>query len=116
MKPRFDNDLELKSAGRWLEVCGPLEWNDADGPQGANKVIVTVRISQDGVVAQGTSEEFDRNEPEWMVYVRPGPVQKFHSGRAQALGTLTVTDPPTDPSRGAPPIFSWQGTPTLAFA
>src|SRR5689334_9052895 len=116
MKPRFEDDLELKSAGRWLEVCGPLGWDDPDGPQGANKVIVTVRITQDGVVAQGTSEEFDRGEPEWMVYVRPAPGQKFHGGGAQGLGMLTVTDPPTAPSGGGPPIFSWQGTPTLAFA
>src|SRR5262249_23325512 len=115
MKPRFDDTLELKSAGRWLEVCGDLGWDDPGGPQGANKVIVTVRISQAGVVAQGTSEEFDRNEAEWMVYVRPGAGQKFDGGQADALATLTVPDPPTGPVSGGPP-FSWQATPTLVFA
>jgi hypothetical protein len=115
MRAKFDDKLNFRADGRWLEACGPLDWKDPLGPQNANKVIVTVRITQNGVVAQGTSDEFDRPEGEWMIFVRPGPGQKFQAGPAQAIGTLTVTE--TDPSHPSDPngplTFSWEGSPTL---
>lgn len=114
MKAKFDDQLTLKAAGQWLEACGPLEWNARGGPTDAKKVIVTVRIAQNDVVAQGTSADFDNSQTEWMVYVRPGHGQQFQAGPAEGIGTLTVTDPSAT-GTNRPKTFSWRGSPTLKF-
>jgi hypothetical protein len=108
VKTRFDDKLQLKSAGRHLQACGPLEWDVTDGPPG-NGVTITVTVTQGNVLAQGTSTPCTRPAAEWMIELRPGPGEKFDAGPAHAIGTLTVTDP----ADGA--TFSWQGAPTLTF-
>lgn len=107
MKARFDDQMKISAAGRKLQACGPLDWNDPGGPQNANKITVTVTITQGGVTATKTSGEFARPTAEWMVDLRPGPGQKFGVGPAQATGTLTVTEMATGASAGPP--FNWNG-------
>jgi hypothetical protein len=115
MKANFQDQLKIAASGRKLEACGPLDWNDLSGPQNVNKVIVTVTITQAGVLAEGTSGELDNAVQEWMIDLRPGPGQKFQPGPAQASGTLTVTDPPPTTRASGVPDFSWDGTPNLMF-
>jgi hypothetical protein len=91
VKTRFDDKLQLKSNGRHLEACGPLEWDASEGPPG-NDVVVTVTVTQDHVLAQGTSTVCTRPSAEWMIELRPQPGEKFKAGPAHAIGTLTVTD------------------------
>ena len=114
MKANFDNELKLKANGRSLEACGPLLWVSPDGPQGADKVIVTAQVTdQNGVVAEGTSDQCDTSMDEWMVQLRPDHGGKFQPGPAKASGTLTVTHPP--PSGTGSATFTWQQSLELQF-
>lgn len=110
MKANFDPDLKFRSDGRWLEACGPLIWIDPGGLQG-DKVVVAVRINQNGVIAHGISDEFDKTITDWMIMIRPAPGQKFQTGTAQGVGVLTVTHPP--PGSTPPGTFSWHDSPQL---
>jgi hypothetical protein len=108
----FEDVLKYRANG-WLEVCGPLGWDDPVGPQDVQSVTVSVAITQDQgqnqVVATGMSPtEFARGDDEWMFFVRPAPGDKFVDGSARALGLLVVTDPPTLES------WLWWTNPTLA--
>ena len=109
MFANFENDQKLKADGRWLEACGPLLWGDPRGPEPADKVIVAVTVTQNGVVASGTSHECGTSEKEWMIYIRPAPGQKFRAGKANGTAMLTVTGPLSDPPKTLP----WQQQVTL---
>lgn len=114
MRSNFDDGLNLKADGRGLEACGRLDWTSPDGPQGADKVTVTAKVTdQNGVMAEGTSDECGNSVTEWMVHLRPGPGQKFQPGPAQASGTLTVTHPP--PASTGSATFTWQQSVQLQF-
>jgi hypothetical protein len=105
MKANFDNDpLKIRSDGRWLEACGPLQWGNTTGPEPADKVLLAVRVVQDGVEAHGVSDVCDKPQSEWMIYLRPAPGAKFQPGPAEATGMLTVTEPNSEPPR----TFGWQ--------
>lgn len=108
MKTRFDEKLQLKSDGRHLEACGPLEWDAPDGPSG-NGVTVRVTVTQGNVLAEGKSSVCSRPTEEWMIELRPQPGEKFEAGPAHATGTLTVTDPNSGET------FNWEDAPTLTF-
>ena len=107
MKARFDSPLQLTANGRKLKACGELDWNDPD----SNTVIVTITVTQGGVVAAGTSPPFARGTAEWMVDLRPNPGQKFQDGQADANGMLTITDPPAV----GVAHFRWDDQPDLTF-
>jgi hypothetical protein len=114
MKANFDTDpLKIRSDGRWLEACGPLDWADVNEPTPADKVIVAVRIVQNDVEAQGISHVCDTSQPEWMIYLRPAPGQKFQPGPAHGTAMLTVTDPLSRPD---PKTVGWQQDVTLVNA
>jgi hypothetical protein len=105
MKPNFEPTLQYRSDGRWLEVCGDLNWAIPPPPknQDAQKVRITATVIQDDtVIAHGTSQdEFVRGEPEWMFHIRPDAGGKFTQKPAQASGVMIVTDPPGLPG------FAW---------
>lgn len=114
MKANFDDELNLKANGRSLEACGPLDWTSQEGPRGADKVKVTAKVTdQNGVMAEGTSDQCDTSMDEWMIQLRPDHGQKFQPGPAEASGTLTVTHPP--PSGAGSGTFTWQQSLQLQF-
>jgi hypothetical protein len=114
MKANFEDELKIRSDGRWLEACGPLDWGDTDEPTPANKVIVAVRVvDQNGIEAHGTSDVCGTSEMEWMVYLRPAPGQKFQVGPAEGIATLTVTEPLSTPN---PKTLAWRQSVQLVSA
>jgi hypothetical protein len=91
-----EDPLEFRSAGRWLELCGPLLWGDPRGPEPANRATVAATVTQklngNTVEAQGMAT-FNTNDDEWMINVRPAPGDRFEAGPATVLAHATVTDP-----------------------
>jgi hypothetical protein len=92
----IEDPLEFRPGGRWLELCGPLLWGDARGPEPANRVTVAAMVTQtlngNTVEAQGMAS-FNTDDDEWMINVRPGPGETFGAGPAQVTARATVTDP-----------------------
>lgn len=91
-----EETLEFRSAGRWLELCGPLIWGDPQGPEPANRATVAATVTQtlngNTVEAQGMAT-FTTDDDEWMINVRPGPGDKFDVGQADVEVHAVVTDP-----------------------
>jgi hypothetical protein len=108
MKAKFDTKMQIKSDGRKLEACGPLDWGEQGGLQ-AQKVIVDARITQGNVIAQGTTHECDDSLAEWMVDLKPPPGKKFQEGTAHFDGVLMAIDPQSNQT------WEWDGDITLTF-
>jgi hypothetical protein len=110
MKAKFDTKMQIKSDGRKLKACGPLNWDNTD-PDGldATQVIVHATITQGAVVAEGTTHECTSTLSEWMVDIMPAHGQKFHEGDADFNGVLTAIDPQSNQT------WKWDGNITLTF-
>jgi hypothetical protein len=103
----IDDPLESRPGGKWLELCGPLIWDEQDptqGPEPADRVTVAANVTQtlngNTVTAQGFAT-FNKRNDEWMINVNSGPNARFDDGPADVEAFATVTDPL--PLRQVPP-------------
>jgi hypothetical protein len=92
MKPNFDSPLDLTHDRRRVDAKGPLHWNDTN-----SKCTIDVTIFQGSVIAKGTSNDYDTNEPDWEAEARTQDNIRLAPGAAVAVGVVTLEDEDEEP-------------------